>query len=88
MDNNMQKYRALGSIRSTPNAKLIYAFLSDNCNSKGAIKVSHRELSNVLGVAKRTVSANMRRLKTGGYIRIESTHSRDGGRQANRYQIL
>ena len=87
MKKNMRKYSILGAIKSTPNAKLIYAFLNDICNGKGTIKISHREISQVLGISRSTVGDNTRRLKNAGYLRIEPTYNEYGGRQANRFRI-
>ena len=87
MDKSMCKYSILGAMKSTPNAKLIYAFLGDACDSKGAIKISHREISRVLGISKSAVGANTRRLKDAGYVRIEPNYNEYGGRMANRFHI-
>jgi len=86
--NNLVPYRICGSIKTTPIGKLIYLILDDLADEDGDVIIPQRKLSNVLQISKSTVSRNLRRLEKLGAISIMPTFHYDGGRAANKYQVL
>jgi Mn-dependent DtxR family transcriptional regulator len=86
--NNMTKYRMAGGLDATPSAKLTYLVLLDLIDDKNKATVPQKRISEALGLNKKTVSKNLRRLRDGGYIVIEPTYNEYGGRMPNRYYVL
>jgi DNA-binding MarR family transcriptional regulator len=85
--NNMAKYRLCGQLDTTVSAKLLYLILLDICDTENAAVIPQRRISEAIGLAKGTVSRNLRRLCEDGYISITPQYHSDGGRAANKYVI-
>ena len=86
--NKLALYRVCGNIKTTSTGKLIYLILDDLANEDGDVIIPQRKISNVLRISKSTVSRNLHRLEQLGVISILATFHYDGGRAANKYQIL
>jgi Mn-dependent DtxR family transcriptional regulator len=86
--NSLTKYRIAGTLDVTPSAKLTYLVLLDVIDDKNKATVPQKRISEALGLNKKTVSKNLRRLRDGGYIAIEPTYNECGGRMPNRYSVL
>jgi DNA-binding MarR family transcriptional regulator len=86
--NNMTKYRMAGGLEAGVSCKLLYLVLLDLIDDKNKAVIPQRRISEALGMSKRTVSKNLRRLQDGGYILIEPQFSEYGGRMPNKYSVL
>jgi len=84
---NMAKYQHLRTLDTTVSGRLLYLILMDITDTNGAVIIPQRRISEAIGLAKGTVSRNLRRLRDDGYISIISQHHSDGGRAANKYVI-
>ena len=86
--NKLALYRICGNIKTTSTGKLIYLILNVLADEDGDVIIPQRKLSNVLHISKSTISRNLRRLEQLGVISILPTYHYDGGRTANKYQVL
>jgi DNA-binding MarR family transcriptional regulator len=86
--NNFTKYRMAGSLDTTASGKLLYLVLLDVIDDKNKAVIPQRRISEALGLNKKTVSKNLRRLQDGGHIAIEPQYNEYGGRIPNKYQVL
>jgi DNA-binding MarR family transcriptional regulator len=85
--NNMAKYQHLRTLDTTVSGRLLYLILMDITDTNGAVIIPQRRISDAIGLAKGTVSRNLRRLCDDGYISIIPQYHSDGGRAANQYKI-
>ena len=85
--NNMAKYQHLRTLDTTVSSRLLYLILMDITDMSGAVIIPQRRISDAIGLAKGTVSRNLRRLYEDGYISIVPQYHSDGGRAANQYKI-
>jgi DNA-binding MarR family transcriptional regulator len=86
--NKLDKFKLCGTLKTTITGKLVYLVLIELADANGEAIVPQRKISSALGIAKKTVSRNLLRLRDGGYISIQAQyHSDDGGRAANKYII-
>jgi Mn-dependent DtxR family transcriptional regulator len=72
----------------TASGKLLYLVLLDVIDDKNKTVIPQKRISEALGMNRKTVSKNLRRLQKGGYIVIEETYNEYGGRMPNRYSVL
>jgi DNA-binding MarR family transcriptional regulator len=86
--NNLMRYRTAGGLAIPASGKLLYLVLLDVIGDRNEVVISQRRIGEILGMNRKTVSRNLRRLQEGGYIAIEETHSEYGGRMPNRYYVL
>lgn len=86
--NNFTKYRLAGGLEATASGKLLYLILLDVIDDKNKAVIPQRRISEALGLNRKTVSKNLRRLQDGGYIVIEPTYNEYGGRMPNKYYVL
>jgi DNA-binding MarR family transcriptional regulator len=85
--NNMAKYQHLRTLDATVSGRLLYLILMEITDTNGAVIIPQRRISDAIGLAKGTVSRNLRRLCDDGYISIVPQYHSDGGRAANQYKI-
>jgi len=85
--NKLNKFKICGEADTTITGKLLYLVLTDLANRNGEITIAQRKISEALRISKSTVSRNLRRLRDGGYINIQSRYNTDGGRSVNKYVI-
>lgn len=85
---SLDKYRLCGGMEVPPSAKLLYLMLLELSGPKRKVMVPHQQLAATVGLARGTVSVNLRRLQQGGYIKIRAKHSKYGGRLPNQYILL
>ena len=85
--NNMAKYQHLRTLDTTVSGRLLYLVLMDITDNNGAVVIPQRRISDAIGLAKGTVSRNLRRLRDDGYISVVPQYHDDGGRAANKYII-
>lgn len=82
---SLDKYRLCGGMDVPPSAKLLFLMLLELGGPKGKVTVPHCQLAATMGLARGTVSVNLRRLQQAGYIKIRAKHSKYGGRRPNQY---
>ena len=85
MKDAMLKYKAIGALGITANAKLIYSLLIDNIDDTGELNISIRVIAKTLGISKRAVANNLHHLVKSGLILAIPQYNPDGGRTANKY---
>jgi DNA-binding MarR family transcriptional regulator len=85
---DFMKYRMAGALDVPPSAKLLYLVLAETIGGKGKAVIAHKRISETLGMNRKTVSRNLRRLEQSGHIAIEPTYNECGGRMPNRYSVL
>jgi DNA-binding MarR family transcriptional regulator len=83
--NNMTKYQHLRTLKTSVSGRLLYLILMDITDTNGAVVIPQKRISHATGLAKSTVSRNLRRLRDEGYISIVAQHHSDNGRAANKY---
>jgi len=86
--NNFTRYRMAGGLEANASAKLLYLVLLDVIDDKNQVVIPQRRISEALGLSRKTVSKNLRRLRDGGYIDIEEQFGEYGGRMPNKYRVL
>jgi DNA-binding Lrp family transcriptional regulator len=86
--NNFTKYRMAGGLDTTASGKLMYLVLLDVIDDKNKAVIPQRRISEALGLNRKTVSRNLRRLHDGGHILIEPQYNEYGGRMPNKYSVL
>jgi DNA-binding GntR family transcriptional regulator len=70
-----------------PTAKLIYLALCEAMNYGEYAIIPQRHLAETLGISRRAVSANLRRLEHAGTISIEPLYNQYGSRLPNKYRL-
>ena len=83
--NNMTKFQHLRTLDTTISGRLLYLILMDITDTNGAVVIPQRRISDAIGLAKGTVSRNLRKLREDGYIDVIPQYHDDGGRAANKY---
>lgn len=84
---NMAKYQHLRTLDTTVSGRLLYLILMDITDADGTVVIPQRRLSETIGIAKSTVSRNLRKLCDDGYISMIPQYHSDHGRAANKYII-
>lgn len=87
MADRINEFKVVGKIKTTISAKIIFMLLSKLADREGAVQISQKKLSKILGIHKTTVRKNLWRLEKGGCIYIRSRYTEDGGRLANEYFV-
>ncbi len=87
MADKISEFKVAGKINTTISGKMLYMLLCELADGNGAINISHRKISKILGIHKSTVSKNLRRLEQSGDIYIRGRFTKDGGRLANEYIV-
>ena len=85
MVDKINEFKVAGKIRITMSGKMIYMLLSELADTDGAITLSQKKISKILGIHKTTVRRNLRRLERNKYIFIDNRYTEDGGRLSNKY---
>ena len=87
MKQTISKYLIPSNLNLPPNAKLLYAFILDNCSQSGKLTMSRLELSDVFKISTSAISQNMQLLSKARLIFINLTYNVDGGRSINQFII-
>ncbi|QUH31111.1 winged helix-turn-helix transcriptional regulator [Vallitalea guaymasensis] len=87
MADKISEFKVVGKINTTISGKMLYMLLNELADKNGVVNISHRKLSEILGISKSAVSRNLRRLEENGQIYIRSRYTSDGGRLANEYIV-
>ena len=85
--NKLENYRPCAQIPANPTAKLIYLALRDAANFGDYVIIPQRRIAEALGISRKAVSANLRRLERAGAITIESLYNQYGSRLPNKYRL-
>lgn len=85
--NKLEPFRHCGQIAVTPAAKLIYLVLRSASNDRDFAVVPQRRIAEALGMSRKAVSANLRRLERAGAISIEPLYNQYGSRLPNKYTL-
>ena len=85
--NKLENYRPCGQIPANPTAKLIHLALRDAVGFGHYVIIPQRRIAEALGLSRKAVSANLRRLERAGTIAIEPLYNQYGSRLPNRYRI-
>jgi len=85
--NKLENYRPCGQIPANPTAKLIYLALRDAVGFGNYVIIPQRRVAEALGLSRRAVSANLRRLERAGAIAIEPLYNQYGSRLPNKYKL-
>lgn len=84
----LAKFKSCGEINAAISGKLLYLILTELANKNGEVIIPQRKISGALHISKSTVSRNLRRLQSSGYIDIYPQYrSDDGSRAANKYIV-
>jgi len=71
--NKLETYRPCGQIPANPTAKLIYLALRDAADFGNYVIIPQRHMAEALGISRKAVSANLRRLERAGAITISAS---------------
>jgi len=85
--NKLENYRPCGQIPANPAAKLIYLALRDAAGFGNYVIIPQRHMAEALGLSRKAVSANLRRLERAGAIAIEPLYNQYGSRLPNKYKL-
>jgi len=85
--NKLEPFRPCGNIAISSTAKLIYLALRDAIEYGEYVVIPQRHIAETLGISRKAVSANLRRLEQAGAIAIEPLYNRYGGRLPNKYRL-
>jgi len=85
--NKLENYRPCGQIPANPTAKLIYLALRDAAGFGNYVIIPQRHMAEALGLSRKAVSANLRRLERAGAIAIEPLYNQYGSRLPNKYKL-
>lgn len=85
--NKYTKFKLIGELDTTISGKLLYLVLIDVIDEENQITIPQRKISNALGISKSTVSKNLRKLGSKGYIDVIPTYNECGGRMPNKYVV-
>jgi DNA-binding Lrp family transcriptional regulator len=84
--NKLENYRPCAA--ATPvTAKLLLLMLRDITDDRDQIVIPQRRIAEAIGMTRKTVSRNLRRLERAGAISIEPLYSEYGGRLPNKYRL-
>jgi len=86
--NNLAKFKICGEVNTTITGKLLYLILYELADTNGEIVIPQKRISDALRISKATVSHNLHRLRDSGYIKVYARFHHEGGRLANKYQII
>ena len=86
--NQLTKYKICGELNVGITGKLLYLILYELADQNGETVIPQKRISGALKISKATVSRNLRRLREGGYIKTYPRFHLEGGRLANKYQII
>ena len=84
--NKLEPYSPCADV-APATAKLLLLLLRDITNDRDFIVIPQRRIAETLGITRKTVSVNLRRLEQAGVISIEPLYSQYGGRLPNRYRL-
>ena len=85
--NKLEPFRPCGQLSVNPTAKLIYLALRDAINYGDYVVIPQRRIADTLGISRKAVSANLRRLEQAGAIAIEPLYNQYGSRLPNKYRL-
>jgi DNA-binding Lrp family transcriptional regulator len=85
--NKLEPFRPCGQIPATPAAKLIFLVLREASNDRDFAILPQRKIAETLGISRKAVSANLRRLERAGVIDIEPLYNQYGSRLPNKYRL-
>jgi DNA-binding MarR family transcriptional regulator len=86
--NKYMKFKIIGELEATISGKLLFLLLLDIIDEENKITIPQRKISEALGISRKTVSKNLRKLGKQGYIGIIPTFNECGGRMPNEYTVM
>lgn len=85
--NKYMKFKLIGELNTTISGKLLYLILLDVMDEDNQIVIPQKRISKALGISRTTVSRNLHRLSSRGYIDIIPTFNKYGGRMPNKIVV-
>jgi DNA-binding MarR family transcriptional regulator len=83
----MNKYKPIEELNTTICGKLLYLILLNVIDEDNQIVIPQKRIGKALGISKTTVSRNLQKLCSRGYINIIPTYNIYGGRMPNKYIV-
>ena len=84
--NKLENYRPCAVV-APMTAKLLLLMLRDITDERDQVIIPQRRIAEALGISRKTVSRNLRRLERAGVITIESLYNEYGSRLPNKYRL-